>query len=118
MCGIKKSESDWQSNEVWITEMNCAGDNVHPLAPSGGKALSAPYGGNQSHPLRGGFFTSSAPGVHYGEGGAGYHQSVGTRRFNSSNQFCTTTMPGDEEPSPGPSPSLIIRKRLPSGETS
>lgn len=53
MCGIKKRESDWQSNEDWITEMIHGGDNVHPLAPSGGKALSAPYGGNQSHPLRG-----------------------------------------------------------------
>ena len=53
MCGIKRSGSDWQNRGDWITEMTYAGDNVQPLAPSGGKALSAPCGGNQSHPLWG-----------------------------------------------------------------
>ena len=42
-----------------------------------------------------------------------------TFAFNSSNQFCTTTMlAGTASPSPEPVFSLIIRKRCPSGDTS
>jgi hypothetical protein len=33
--------------------MMYAGGNVHSLASSGGKATYPPYGGSQSHPLRG-----------------------------------------------------------------
>ena len=43
---------------------------------------------------------------------------VGTSCFNSSIQFCTTTKAGGAEVSLPPAPSLIIRNRFPSGDTS
>ncbi len=55
------------------------------------------------------YWPSLVPGV---RGMASY--SVGTRRFNSSNQF-RMRMNSVESP---PALSLIIRKRLPSGEMS
>jgi hypothetical protein len=42
---------------------------------------------------------------------------AGTRRLNSSNQFCTTTRLCGANVA-GPSADLIMRKRLPSGDTS
>jgi FkbM family methyltransferase len=46
-----------------------------------------------------------------------YSYFVGTSRFNSSTQCCTTTMLAGAEVPAAP-PSLIIRNRWPSGETS
>ena len=43
---------------------------------------------------------------------------AGTSRFSSSVQFCTTMKAGAGEVSLPPAPSLIIRNRFPSGETS
>jgi len=52
------------------------------------------------------------------EGTDGARHFVGTRRFSSSNQFCTTMMLVGAGVSFDAPPTLIIRKRWPSGETS
>jgi hypothetical protein len=52
MCGIRRDERNWQNREASNTDDIC-GDIVHSLASSGGKAAYPPYGGFQSHPLRG-----------------------------------------------------------------
>ena len=52
MCGIRRTERNWQNRGDWITD-DVARGNVHFLAPSGGKAACPPYGGIQSHPLCG-----------------------------------------------------------------
>ncbi len=59
MCGIKKHERNWRNSEV-LSINEIGGDNVHLLAPSGGKAEYPPYGGFQGHPLWGWIFYFSA----------------------------------------------------------
>ena len=45
------------------------------------------------------------------------HLAEARLRFSSSRQFCTTTIVGGDAAASDP-PGLIIKKRLPSGETS